>query len=264
MSEQDPVSPRKDIPVLEAMNIGMLLDKAIHLYTRNFGLLIAIYSIPWAVTAAVGAIVRDDSLSPGLRFLRILVSTVLNLVVSGIAGGAMSVVVSSRYLGTDISFRRAYGAALRKAWTLAGCMLLSGLFIILGFLGLVVPGIFFVVFFFLLSPTIMLEDIRGARNLKRSRLLTKGYRWRTLFLILVSYLPIFVFVPIFIAIPKLGQTGRISPLGTILLAVLSSSVSLFLGPFIAIVATLIYYNQRIRTEGFDLAFLAQAMSRRSE
>ena len=50
MSEQQSVSAPA-VPVLESMNVGMILDKAIHLYSRNFLLLISITAIPDAISA---------------------------------------------------------------------------------------------------------------------------------------------------------------------------------------------------------------------
>jgi hypothetical protein len=258
MSDQQTVTP-STAPVLESMTLGMILDKAINLYSRNFLLLVAITAIPQVVFSAGYVLLTNTTFAdraPGLLLLG-LALLILSLVGNGIGGGAMTVVVGSRYLGRDVAFKSAYKAAFRRAGPIVGGTLLAYLFIFLGFLGLTVPGLILAVSYSLISPVIMLEGVGGAKSLKRSRLLIKGYRWQT-FLLYLMYWVVLEVVG-FVAGLLAGLAFEGAPVPP-LTALINALVTIFLGPFSSVLSVLLYYNQRIRKEGFDLAFLAEAMA----
>ena len=255
------ITATSSTPVLEAMNVGMILDKAIHLYTRNFLLLIAITAIP-QVIYSVGSMVLSwaGGARPGVSLIGaglVLVS----VVAGGIGGGAMTVVVGSRYLGKDITFSGAYLAALRKAGPLIGGTLLAALFIGFGMMGLIVPGLILAVSYCLTSPVIMLEGVKGAESLKRSRRLIKGYRWQAFLIYLLYWCALY-----FVLLVLVLVVGAFAVLGILVVwrrysaLFLTPVVTVLLGPFSAILSVLLYYGQRIRKESFDLSFLAEAMA----
>jgi len=247
--------------VLEAMNVGMILDKAIQLYTRNFLLLVAITAIPQAIYALGTAMFASSASAGPVLGLGGFVLIILSMVVNGIGGGAMTMVVGSRYLGKDITFGKAYLAALRKAGPLIGGALLAILFIMLGLMGFVVPGLILAVSYCLISPAIMLEGVKGARSLKRSRLLMKGFRWQAFLIYLMYWVAVYVaaiivLMVVFI-ISRFGLLRLWQPYSLVLSMLL---VTVLMGPFSSVLSVLFYYSQRIRKESFDLAFLAEAMT----
>lgn len=264
MSDQQP-APAPTAPVLESMNVGMILDKAIHLYARDFLLLVAITAIPSVVySVASSRIQAATTASSPFAVLGSLVMLILSTVLYGIAGGAMTVVVSSRYLGRHITFGAAYGAAFRKSGPIVGAKLLAALLIGLGFMGLIVPGIILALSYTLISPVIMLEQIKATESPRRSRLLMKGYRWQALLLFLVYgvvlYPATYLFGRLASAIVATTGGGLFVSLVSHVLVMLTT---VLLGPFSSVLSVLIYYNQRIKKESFDLAFLAEAMAHHS-
>jgi hypothetical protein len=50
MSKSDTLNHETDIPAFEPMSFGMILDRAIQLYVRNFSLLVGITVIPQVLT----------------------------------------------------------------------------------------------------------------------------------------------------------------------------------------------------------------------
>ncbi len=260
MSDQQSVSAPA-APVLESMNIGMILDKAIHLYASNFLLLIAITAIPQVIYAVGSMLISAiTTTAPGVTFVG-GVLLLVSVVATGIGGGAMTMVVGSRYLGRDISFAAAYAAALRKAGRIIGGTLLAALFIGLGAMGFLVPGLILAISYSLISPVIMLEGVKGAKSLKRSRLLIKGYRWQAFLLYFLYWCAIYVGIIIMTVIvgglAGLGIGESWTRYATVLLTPVAT---VLLGPFSGVLSVLLYYNQRIRKESFDLAFLAEAMA----
>ena len=260
MSEAPPADGQS-VHVLESMTIGMILDKAIHIYGRDFLLLVAVTAVPSLIASVVALLFSAVTATPTLsRAIVLFAAFAVSVVLSGVGGGAMTVVVSSRYLGKDVTFTDAYRAAFRKIWKIAGAMLLAGLFIVLGLLGLAVPGIILALSFSLVSPVIMVEGLGGRKSLKRSRLLIKGYRWQALLVfglcyavLLVAILVISGILVLFVVLTNVKMTPLAAQMLNYILVVL-------IGPFTSVLSVLIYYNQRIRKESFDIAFLAEAMA----
>jgi hypothetical protein len=260
MSDQQPAAA-STAPVLEAMNVGMILDKAFHLYTRNFLLLIAITAIPQVLYAAGSMFLPSIATHASVATLVGFGLLLLSVLVNGIGGGAMTMVVGSRYLGKDTTFAGAYLAALRKTGPLIGGSLLAILFIALGMMGLFVPGFILAVSYCLISPVIMLEGVKGAKSLKRSRLLMKGYRWQAFLVYLLYWCAIYVGILLLaVIIGALAGLGVVATWQRYSTLFLTPLVSVLLGPFSAVLSVLLYYGQRIRKESFDLAFLAEAMA----
>ncbi len=260
MSDQ-PITTVSAAPVLEAMNVGMILDKAIALYTRNFLLLVAITAIP-QVIYAVGTMFLFSVVTagPGMTLAGFGL-VLLSMVGNGIGGGAMTMVVGNRYLGKGATFGGAYLAALKKAGPLIGGALLAILLIGLGMMGFFVPGFILAVSYCLIAPVIMLEGVKGAKSLKRSRLLIKGYRWQAFLIYFLYwcaiYVGIIVLAVIVSALTRLGISETWQRYSTLLL---TPVVTVLLGPFSAVLSVLLYYGQKIRKENYDLAFLAEAMA----
>jgi hypothetical protein len=256
-----PSAETRDLPRFESMNVGMILDKAIHVYTKNFWLLIGIMAIPAALSLLLGRVFlssgRLDSAS-GLLSLPLYI--VLVIVADGIGGAAVTAVLSGLYLGRETSFAGAYAAALKKAGAITIAKLLSVLFCILGIF-VIVPGIILALSYTLVSPVVMLESIPASRSLKRSRELMKGFRWKTfgmaLIYLLISGLILLVGT---MAARLLVLLTEIDAFQYMLPSLLTAALNLFIAPLPPIIATLIYYNQRIGKENFDLVLLAEAMT----
>lgn len=263
MAEGETRDRSVDTPSFEPMSFGMILDRAIQLYLRNFGLLIGVTVVPQLAASllsfAGGSVLsRSQSARAWLTFLLI---TLASTVLTSLSTGAVTVAVSGRYLGREVAIGSCYRAVVRKLARILGARLLAGLLVGVGLLLLVVPGIFWAVAFSLVVPVIMLEGRPEMRVLKRSRLLTKGFRWQILGLFVLYLLVVYGLV--FLGIVLAGITGGGPPgmYGSAPIARLVNLLSgVFLGPFAGILTVLIYYNQRIRKEGYDLQLLAEALA----
>src|SRR5204862_6175328 len=78
--------------------------------------------------------------------------------------------------------------SLGKAWSrlrsLVWLQLIYGLFLVLGLMACVIPGVYFYVAWSIATPVLLFEDLRGRKVLKRSRTLLEG-RWWPTFAVLV-------------------------------------------------------------------------------
>lgn len=263
MAEAETGDRSKETPAFEPMSFGMILDRAIQLYLRNFGLVIGVTIVPQLAAsllsfAGSSVLMRSQS---GPAWLAFLLLTLVSTVAGSLSTGAVTVAVSGRYLGREVAIGSCYRAVVRKLARIVGIRLLAGLLVGLGLLLLVVPGIIWAVAFSLVTPVIMLEGPSETRVLKRSRLLTKGFRWQILGLFVLYLLVVYGLVFFGTVLARLtggGIPGMYSSAPIARLVNLLSGV--FLGPFAGILTVLIYYSQRIRKEGYDLQLLAEALA----
>jgi len=105
---------------------------------------------------------------------------------------------------------------------------------------------------------VVLEPLYGAfDSFGRSWELTRGLRWKVFFLGAIAFL--ILYLPIF-ALGVAVAAMRISdPQTSSILAVVSALVPMVLTPLLSCVFTLMYYDLRIRREGFDLQVLSQQL-----
>jgi hypothetical protein len=140
--------------------------------------------------------------------------------------------------------------------------LLLGLGLILGFLAFVIPAIWLAVAWSVTYPVLLVEDVRGVAALKRSFALVKDHWWATFGRVAVAYILVLVVTAVassvIVAVPLLAVDD--TSFGALLLSNLGSLiVTLLTTPFLAAVITLVYFDLRVRKEGFDLALLAERM-----
>ena len=108
------------------------------------------------------------------------------------------------------------------------------------------------------TPALVLEDIRAGRAMSRSWQLTKGFRLRIVGLLFVVM--VIVLIPMF----ALGIIGGMFGSGesrttTVLFTAIIGVVSLIVTPLLYCVLTLLYYDLRVRKEGYDLEVMASEL-----
>ncbi len=141
--------------------------------------------------------------------------------------------------------------------------------IVIGFFVVFLVCFFFMFFFwikFLFIPHAVVLDGEGALgSLKRSYTLTSGYWWRTFgiyfVVMLVVSIVIYLLSLLGILIDK-GLTtvpGITLDFGIVVKSMVTTMVSLIINPITLIAQVLLYYDLRIRKEGFDLLLLASSL-----
>jgi hypothetical protein len=241
---------------LRPLSIGEILDGALVLLRRHFGLVLSIAIVCVGIPTAMDVYIDltgGGSQNPGLSLL----DRVLTLVGSVLVTGATVRVVSEAYLGRTPLFGDAMRFAGSRFGTILGANIMSGLLTILATLALVIPGIIVACGYSVAGQAAALESGSSGEALRRSWDLTKGFRWKALALGVVSIGLILV------AYLGTGVLGGI--LGAVMggldavLAVLAACVSLLIYPLISFVFTLFYYDLRVRKEAFDLEMLTRQL-----
>ena len=276
---------------------GRIFDRAFAIYRNNFVrfiTIVAIIEVPLALfsTASrswmgvrpatrqstafertadrpgVAAPVRryDSAQGPPLLLfgcLGTVFTVLLSIVGVMLCQAALIKSVSETYLGHEITVGQAYGFILPKSVTLIIATICTTLVTWLGLLFFIVPGVIFGLWFFLAVPAIVVENHRAMEGMSRSKALVAGNLGKAFAVGLVSGLIAYILL---LSLSYLGaRLGRVLfaenlVLRSFLIHFASTVAQILVTPIGAAASILLYYDLRIRKEGFDLQMLAQSMT----
>lgn len=292
------------LPSLRPLRLGELLDQAIRLYRRNFltfvGIIAVVYVPITILQTAAGALMTSSMLglsqsSPEQIFsnpqywIGMLSTFVLVFVqiflVQGIATGALARAVGDNYLGRQTGIFEAY-RGIGKSWpSLLGALLFLGLLSIVAMLWwIIVPcvgwftGAGMMVFLAgavapLTAPSVILEEKGAIAGVRRAWSLARRRFWPLLGYVFVLYLFSLIIVNGPAGIVSLLLTGAVDTfsdstsyivISTIVQALVTLIATLIYYPLQMTAFTLIYFDLRVRTEGFDIALSAMQLDPASE
>jgi hypothetical protein len=170
--------------------------------------------------------------------------------------------IADTYLGHETSAAESLRFAARRIGSTMWLMIVLGVGLIAAFLALIIPAIWLSVAWSVAIPVMLVEGQGGVGALKRSFRLVQDRWWATFGRLAVAYILVMVVTAIAtfaVLLPAVALVDDTS-FGALVLEHLGNFlVSLVTTPFIAAVTTLIYFDLRIRKEGFDLALLAERM-----
>ncbi|HEX7166046.1 MAG TPA: hypothetical protein VF230_03600 [Acidimicrobiales bacterium] len=185
----------------------------------------------------------------------IITSLIASLVTPFIAG-AVSRVVAASYLGHEITAGQALKGAGRRIGPLLGAFVLVHLLEAVGLLACGVGMFAVMAVYSLTAPAIAIEEIGAIAGMRRSWRLVRPRFWWVLAICLLSGFIANALGQILGGLPALVAVvlgGSFAWLAVALAGVLSQLVSL---PVVTIAATLLYFDARIRHEGFDVEVMA--------
>ncbi|HEX5830087.1 MAG TPA: hypothetical protein VFY16_03835 [Gemmatimonadaceae bacterium] len=220
-----------------------------------FQLLRAHYGAFAAATAVVllPTFVLQLVLPASVATIVAVVEQILLIVVDGV----IVALVAQAYLGEPVDV----GAALRslggRIGTLLGGAIMRGLLAGIATLLLVVPGIIVWVWTFAVSMVIVIEGAGVGTALSRSRELARGGFGRIFGALILAFLLVMLMLAaVTVAVGMLlGAIG----VGDAVTQATATVLLVLVYPFFAIVGTLLYYDARIRREGFDVEMMAREL-----
>jgi hypothetical protein len=255
---------------LGPLKLGEILDRMFVVYRRNFLLLFSISGLPFLCLLPLVLIavfsgsfkIFSSQQVPTPAAVWTMIEVAFAGVVIVILGGLVSWLATTAavwqlQMGGQPTIRKVY----RVAWHKFGSAFLASMFIsvalFVGYLLLFIPAVFVALEVCLTLDAIVAENAGAFKAISRSHELISGYRGRVFVAWLVCY-AISTAVSYAIVIPPaLGLMAYI-PSGSVpgwLIAILILAYFLALtvpAPLLAIVLCLIYYDARVRKEGFDL------------
>ena len=256
------------ITALRPLSTGELLDRTFSLYRSHFGLFVGISALPYLVVLAYRCVeLVFQSPTPQLpnilmNFVWSMGALFLILIVSAASQAATVVAVSNLHLDRPASVMDSFATVKSQIPGVIGLSLLVGLAGGAACLAFIVPGVLLFIMWSLSVPAKVLEHKGVLDSMSRSMELTKGSRGR----IFVIGLLIFVLSigvswllqwPILIAAGFSIRSGiQRMAIGWQAAALVAEFVSRSLvGALGTIALSLVYYDQRVRREAFDLQLM---------
>jgi len=257
------------------MRVGETLDAAIKLYRQHWKTLMGIAAfviIPlafvqqattWAVIRPFEPVDPFESVDASGLALTLAFSALQFLIIQPFLAGAYARAVSEAYLGRAPDIGSTYRAALPLIPAILWVTILQGLAVLGGVILLVIPAFLFFVRFAFGPAVVVVEGSRGTDAMRRSWRLAKDHFWRlfgTIVLagIIASIVSGILYLPLGAVATGMGSSGWIvAALGYSLAEVITA-------PFSIAVTVLLYFDLRIRKEGFDLAVMAEEIARRGD
>jgi hypothetical protein len=266
---------------LRPLSLGETLDVSIKLYRSQFKTLIqAVFVVifPLQVLRVLilassrsdtNKLVTTNSITGQTTFHAAALGTVLAanftvLAVSFVAGvlatAACFRALSVAYLGESTDWRSSLRFAVSKLGPLLWVTFIQGLLLLLGLAACVIPGVYFWGCWVVAIPVLLFEDQHGFKALSRSRALVQGRWWMTAVTYVLGSVLVSILTTAFVAIItgiSFASNGTTSLASDIVQVVANTIASSLTTPFIAAVITVIYFDLRVRKEGFDLELLAR-------
>lgn len=270
-----------DAAQLRPLSVGEMLDVAIKIYRERFAPMAKAVVVVVAPVAVITALVQlslapddpDEVFGPVDATGRptsvdageiwsfaagFLVVALLSYVAAQLATAASFKLVAGAYLDEAPDWRASLSGALQRLGSLVWLTMVFGFLLGLGFVACIVPGVYLYVAWSVAVPVLLLEDLRGRKALKRSRELVKGRWWPILGAIVVSGILAGVIQAVFAAVlvAVVGTDGN-DVAGATAGALANIAGSMVTTPFSAAVIMVVYFDLRVRKEGFDLELLAR-------
>jgi hypothetical protein len=195
----------------------------------------------------------DYNLFTALQVAGIGVSIIAYLLIIG----ASYTAANEAYFSRPVSVRHSVGVALRRMHSLIWVSLLTAISIVLGLLALIVGAFVVYTLLAVTVPALLVEDRRGTKALRRSWNLVRNNGWRTFLVLVVAG----IFTGLVQAVASLvgevasGLADENIEIWVAIVQGLSALALAFAASFSAVITTVIYYDLRIRKEGFDIELM---------
>lgn len=259
------------MPRFEPMTTGALLDRAFRLYTSNFSLMLGItaaayvpfYLIMLLIESGLGINLQSRGGNLTTILFQIVFMILWASIAFPIASGAATYAISERYLGNEATIGESLRQGLSRFWTLSVAQITATVRVLFGFLLLIVPGLLWMLSYSLIVPAILVEGQKATSSLRRSTDLVKGQRGKVFLVLLVVNLLQLILAGGVAMIAGMFFNAETSA-GALLNSAMNNLMSIFLTPLGIIATILLYYDMRIRKEGFDLEMLSRAITTRPE
>jgi hypothetical protein len=264
---------------LRPLRVGEILDAAIKIYSRNARTLMGLTAamvvpfqalsavillstvsngseIPHNTFASIGARSSAHATSLGANAVLTLTSALVTVLTTAACVKAVSDAYLDRPAGISVSLR----FALRRVLSLLWLAVMTAVLLVVAFVLLIIPGIWLYAAWSVATPALLIEARGAWPALRRSFQLVRGRWWPTAGVLIASEVMVSVvggavqglLVGIFL-------TGS-SVVVVVALVSLAAAVSAVLTrPFVAAVRTVLYYDLRVRKEGYDVELLAEQL-----
>lgn len=268
-------------PQLRPLGVGEIIDVSFRLYRKHFATFIALAAVgvlpgqvlSLLITLSVlperrvftnfqgdDVVVFESQTGAWATIAALLVTFGIGFIVQAISAAATTKAVADGYVGDQTpSFGDSLGAVTARLGAVVATSLLYTLGLIGGFILCILPGIFLSVAWVATTPALMIERLSPTGSLRRSFELVRGRWWpalglQVLLAIITGILSAIITLPITTIVLSDGvQTAG----DAFVQAIVQTIAVLLFAPLSAVAAVVLYFDLRVRKEGFDLLLQQQ-------
>jgi len=273
-------------PTLRPLRVGEILDASVKVYLRNARVLIGLAAavlVPIQIVSAVlllnivsngkevpgpafsfQSFGRNNAAQPGHVAVSLgasAVTDILGLVANLLITAACVKAVSDTYLDQPTGIGVSLRSALKRFGSLLWMYIILGIGLAFAFIAVFFPGVWLYVAWSVATPVLLIEGKRGPKALGRSFKLVRGRWWPTAGVLILSFLLIAVVSAalsgLLLAFLFTGSHG--ATVAVIVTSLTSGIASVLTRPFQAVVITILYYDLRVRHDGYDVELLAEQL-----
>ena len=214
------------------IDVGGVISETFETYRQNAGVLIGSAVVVFVVLGLVSGLLSNAG---GL--LLSLLALVIRMAGSALyTGFVVKLVEDVRDGRRDFSVGDLFSAAAPAIGPLVLMSILWGLAVAVGFLLLIVPGLFLITICAVTAPSIVIDRVGVMESFGRSRELVRGNGWSVFGTLVVVWLITIVIAAVISAIGAALGTG-----GFVIGVIISSAVT---APIFSLAVSVIYFNLR--------------------
>lgn len=241
---------------LRSRNVSELVDASFSLYRRNASAYIMVSAIANVPSLIANILLlpsspQAPSIATGINAFALML---VSLFTYALMNGVVTKLGSDVYLGGEANVGEAVRAVLPKVGTIIVTLFMR---VILYFLGILC--LFFGVFYvwsrwFAIDPAVVLENHSSSSSFSRSSQLSNGSKWHIFRTLLLGY-GIYIILALgvmFTVAPLVGDSELMS-------TIIMTCFTIVAYPIIGLLTMLLYYDMRIRKEGFDVQHMATSL-----
>jgi Membrane domain of glycerophosphoryl diester phosphodiesterase len=262
-------------PQLRPLSIGETLDAGFRLLRARFGTLIVCVLVPMVPLSIIATIIEASTndqafdvnstattSDDGAAIAGTLIGALIQGAAAALAVAACFRVISSAYLGERAEAGPSLRYGLSRLLPLMVAYIVLSIVIGISALFLLLPAIFLSVKWSVTFAAIVAERAGPFRAMGRSWELTRGHWWRVFgTLLVVALISLVLYIAVFAGLG--GAIATSDDMSEVTYATLTTALTVILFailyPLVASIVTVIYYDLRVRNEGFDLHLLAQGV-----
>jgi len=245
-------------PDFTEFRAGRVLSRSFSILFRNilpFGLLALVITSPTYVYSLLTG--SGDPFAQNMNFsVEPIVLGIVNYLLGYVVTAALVFGTIQDLRNEKVSVGECFSKGLAKIFPVLGVSLVSGLLTGLAALAFFIPGVIVAIMLWVAIPVAVIEN-RGLNSLPRSAELTRGYRWRIFFLVLLLLAVMFGAGMVVgvgtAAITGFDTSGSVTLTSQSLAAVLALDwiFSAFISALSAVLIAVSYHDLRVDKEGAD-------------
>ena len=238
---------------LRVRSVSEIVDAAFSLYRRHAKQYITIAAIATAPSLIINLLLGGgvEPITPG-DFIRMVPGVIIGLVTFALVSAVIVRMGSDVYLGGDPDVAATLQRVLPRVPALLASIVLTMVMVTVAALFLLLPSFYVVAVVFATVPVIVVERLGPLAAISRSASLSKNIKLHILGTLVLVY---GVYFGLAIGIPILTLLVA----NPVIQLVVQSLFGVVSAPILNLVVMVLYYDARIRAEGFDVEHMAQSL-----